>query len=339
MINTRPWLTEMLVVCLAILLFAGCDAGPADSTKPQVRIVKFGTVLPDTHPTYAAMLYFAQLLDEVSGGRMKVQTYGNSQLGDANSLLEGLRQGNIEMATVSAAPVAQTVPLANALSMPFIFRNAEHQARVLDGEVGERIREAARPLGLDVLGYFCAGTRNITTKKGPIEKPEDLKGRKIRVMNSKLMVESVQALGASAVAMNQGEVYTALQQGVLDGWENNPPTIVTFRMYETGCIYFAWTHHLAVPDILLAGGKFRRKLNDREREWLEQAARQTVIEQRQLWKEYEAKALEEMRANGMKINEVDIELFKARVEPVYTEYYEKYGDLFEQLCETIRSIQ
>jgi len=321
-------------ILLGLLAPAGCRKHDAE-TGPLV--VKIGTVLPESHPTAASLRVFQELLDRRSGGSMRVQLYFNSQLGDANEVLELCRMGDVEMAQVSTASLTIYVPLANALAMPFIWKDSAHQARMLDGHVGEVIRREARKRDLEILGYFDAGTRNITTTKGPIERPDQLTGLKIRVMNAPLMVATVDALGASAMALNMGEVYTALQMGVIDGWENNPRTVSTTRMYETGCKWFAWTRHFSIPDLFVAGEPFLRRLTPEQRRWLEEAGRETVVAQRRMWSEAEEQALADMRRGGMKINEVQNELFRRRVEPIYQQYYRRYGPQFRQLCEEILS--
>ena len=153
------------------------------------------------------------------------------------------------------------------------------------------------------------------------------------------MVDTLGAMGASAQPMGQGEVYSALQTGVLDGWENNPPTALTFKMYETGCTHFAWTRHLAVPDLVVAGKAFWEGLAPGARAAIAPAVAATVGKQRELWREGEEQAVEALKTAGMTFSEVDREAFAARVEPLYEEYYRKYGEAFEGLCREIRSMR
>ncbi len=324
------------LVLLAVVV-TGCRDRQVDPDAP--RVIKLGTILPDSHATVKVMKVFRERVEQLSGGRMRVHLFSSGQLGNVDEMIDGCRTGDIEVAQNSVGVLAEYIPIANALSMPFIFRDSEHQARVLDSSVGDLIRQRCELLGIELLGFLDAGTRNITTKKAPVQTPADLSGMKIRVMDARLMVDSINALGASAVAMNQGEVFTALQQGVLDGWENNPPTVATFRMYESGCIYYTWTRHLAIPDILIASKRFMSELNDQERTWVRTAAAETVAEQRRMWQEETQLALDQMAQHGMKFNDVDRELFRARVQPVYEKYYRKYGDEFRTLCEQIRSME
>jgi tripartite ATP-independent transporter DctP family solute receptor len=315
---------------------AGCRDRAIDPGAP--RLIKLATILPESHGTVKAMLFFKERMQAISGGRIRVNLFASGQLGNPDELIDGCRTGDIEMAQNSVAILAEYLPIANALAMPFIFRDSDHQARALRGEIGTILRERCRPIGLELLGFLDAGTRNITTTTGPIRSPEDLRGMKIRVMDAQLMVDSINALGASAVAMNQGEVFTALQQGLLDGWENNPQTVVTFRMYETGCKYWAWTRHLAIPDIFIASRRFMNELSGQERAWVEAAVAETLARQWEMWKIETQRSLDDMIEHGMQINEVDRAPFEARVQPIYREYYARYGEEFRRVCELIRSM-
>lgn len=325
------------------LLFScgGRDSGPEGQpgATPKKTVMKIASVLPTEHPSSQALEFFKARLGELSGETVEVQLFLNSQLGSAEESIQNCQGRNIEITFASVAPISQFVPEFNALAMPFIFRDKPHEFAVVDGEIGKKLSQKLESIGLRNLCYFDAGSRNIMTKKGPIQKPEDLKGMKIRVMTSNLMVDSINALGASAIAMSQGEVYGALQTGVLDGWENNPPTTLSFKMYETGCIYYARTRHLAVPDLLLINRKFYNTLSDELKGYIDQAARETVAKQRELWKENEQKAIEQLTSKGMLFNEVNIGEFSAKVGPVYAEAYKKYGKEFEEICKAIKDLK
>lgn len=308
------------------------------STQNKI-VIKIASVLPAEHPSSRALDFFKNRIEELSTGNAEVQLFLNSQLGSAEESIQNCQGGNIEVTFASVAPISQFVPEFNALAMPFIFRDKPHEFAVVDGEIGKKLSQKLETIGLRNLCYFDAGSRNIMTKKGSIQKPEDLKGMKIRVMTSKLMVDSINSLGASAVAMSQGEVYGALQTGVLDGWENNPPTALSFKMYETGCIYYAWTRHLAVPDLLLINSQFYNNLSQEMKGHIDQAAQETVVKQRELWKEKEQAAVEELKGKGMKFNEVNIADFASKVGPVYDEAFAKYGKEFEEICKAIKDLK
>jgi len=285
------------------------------------------------------MEFFEERAEELAGGELDVKLFPNGVLGNATECVESLRTGNLEMSVVSAAPLSQFAVELNALTMPFLFRDSDHQYAVVDGEIGQTLGASLEETGVGCLGFFDAGSRNVMTKTGPIEGPDDLVGMKIRVMTSKLMMDTLNAMGASAQAMGQGEVYSALQTGVLDGWENNPPTALTFKMHETGCTYFAWTRHLAVPDLVVVDQDFLDSLSENARQAIEQAVTETIARQRELWRQGEQDAILALEEAGMTFHPVDREVFAARVEPLYEEYYEKYGEEFERLCREIRAME
>ncbi|MBN1901439.1 TRAP transporter substrate-binding protein [Candidatus Sumerlaeota bacterium] len=330
------------LVCGFLLISCGgreTGSGSQPGSTQEKIVIKIASVLPAEHPSSQALEFFKTRLAELSGGTIEGQLFLNSQLGSAEESIQNCQGGNIQITFASVAPTARHVKEFNALAMPFIFRDKPHEFAVVDGKIGKRLSQKLEPSGLRNLCYFDAGSRNIMTKKGPIQKPEDLKGMKIRVMESKLMVDSINALGASAISMTQGEVYSALQTGVLDGWENNPPTTLSFKMYETGCVYYAWTRHLSVPDLLLINLKFYDNLPEDMRGCIDQAARETVVKQRELWKESEQKAVEELKSKGMLFNEVNASEFAAKVGPVYDECYQSYGKEFEEICKAIRDLK
>ena len=340
--RTDVWFAVLLVFAVGILVSCGGSEHTQQAPRAapeKIIVLKIASVLPADHPSSKALEFFKTRLAEISNGTMEVQLFLNSQLGDTTESIQNCQGGNIQIVFASTAPLSQFVPEFNALGMPYIYRDKAHEFAVVDGEIGRKLADNLEEFSLHKLCYFDAGSRNLMTKKGPITKPEDLKGLKIRVMPSKVMIDSINALGASAVPMSQGEVYGALQTGVLDGWENNPPTALSFKMYETGCVYYAWTRHLSVPDMLLINRDFYQKLSDEQQVLLEKIAVETVAKQRQLWKENENDAVTKLKEQGMKFNEVELTAFSSLIEPVYQESYKKYGKDFQDICEAIRNLK
>jgi len=329
----KQFIMAFTLACICPLILFSCGKNSDGTGK---RVMRLASVLPEDHPTSQSLAFFAQRLAEVSNNQIDVQLFLNSQLGKEVETIEMCQAGTIEVVAISVAPLTQFVPELNALSMPFIFRDSEHAYSVVDGPVGAELSKDINAVDLQPLCYFDSGSRNIMTKKGPVQRPEDLNGQKIRVMSAPLMVETINALGASAVPMNQGEVYTALQTGVLDGWENNPPTTLTFKMYETGCLYYARTEHLMVPDLLVISLSVYQGLDETTRSYVDQVARETTQKQRELWKIAQQETVEKLIAAGMHFNDVDKALFSARVEDLYLRMYQKYGDGYKSLCERIK---
>ena len=321
---------------VGLIAAVGCQR-PSDSDRDKV-VLKVGQVLPADHPTSRAMSFFKGRLEELSGGRIDVRLFLSGQIGSANELIMECRLGNVEAAVVSTAPLAQHVEILNVLVMPFVFRDNAHQYEVVDGPIGRKLDRHLAERGILAAAYFDSGSRNIMTKTGPIETPDQLKGFKIRVMSSNVLRAAVDRIGASAQPMSQAEVYSALQTGVIDGWENNPATCLVFSMYETGCTHFAWTRHVAVPDALIISRKWYDSLDDDLKQAVDRAADETRQKQRGLWREYEGQAIEQLEKAGMVFNEVDHEAFAKKFEGFYDRYTAQYGPEFGSLVEQIRDL-
>lgn len=319
------------------VMFTGCSKKPAG--EDEKIVLKISTPLPAGHPISDALEFFKDRLAEESNGKMQARLFLNGQLGKSAETVELCQGGSIEMVSMSAAILTQFVPELYPLCMPFIFRDSRHAYKVVDGPIGKLLTQKTAKHNLQTLAFFDAGSRSIMTKTGPVTRPEELKGMKIRVMSSPLMIDTINALGAAGIPMSQGEVYTALQTGVLDGWENNPPTTLSFRMHETGCIYYAKTEHLMIPDMLIINKELYDGLDDQLRDSLDRAAAETMLRERQLWQQSEQQTIEKLKEAGMKFNEVEKDLFIEKVKPVYRQYYEKRSGEFKDICQRIKASQ
>lgn len=308
----------------------------AKSESAKSTILKVSAPLPAEHPSTKVLDFFKSEIETRSGGRITVRIFPNSQIGNVNDTIELARGGNIEILMASGIQFAPFRPIFNALGLPFLFRDREHMLAALEGPAGGRLRDELAGMQLEMLAVFDAGDRNFMTKRGPVVRPEDLAGMKIRVMPSQMMVDAVNALGASAVAMNQGEVYTALQTGVLDGWENNPPTAWNFKMHETGCIHYAETGHLMIPDFLVISTRAMRRLPEDLQAMVREVARETGKLQLRLWDEDVARSSAALRDAGMTFNTVNREAFFERVEKIYERAQAKFGEGFSRLVREIR---
>lgn len=313
------------------LLFHGC-AGGSDSA--QVVSVAHG--LPEDHPVHQALLEAQKFLDDQAAADVRLRIFPNNQLGSSVELAQMISQGNIDVGVISAASVARIVPELNLLSMPFLFRGLDHQREVLRGEVGEEVLGFLRNRNMFGLGYFTAGSRNIMTKGKAVRTPEDMAGLKIRVMESSVLVDTINAMGGSPVAMDMGEVYSALQQGLLDGWENNPPTAYFFRIHETGANQFSWTHHLMVPDVVVASAALEDRLSETQLENLIAAFDRAVEKQWEEWDAFTEKSVAEMKEAGVEFHELDTSVFQSRVDGIYERAFERYGENFRRLADEIR---
>ncbi|NHE56019.1 TRAP transporter substrate-binding protein [Cyclobacterium sp. GBPx2] len=286
-------------------------------SKPGgVRILKLGHGLDTSHPVHEAMLYLAEKAKEKSDGKMIVQVYPNQQLGTERELVELLQIGSLSMTKVSTAAMEGFAPEIKILGQPYLFRDDAHQARVLEGPIGEQLLAAGEKYWLKGLCFYDAGKRSFYTINTPVEKPEDIQGLKVRVMESPTAVNMVQSFGGSPTPVSFGELYTALQQGIVDGAENNPPSLVTSRHYEV-CKYYSLNEHTAIPDMMIVSTKVWDILSEEEKIWLQEAADESAVYQFKLWEESVAESMRILEEAGVNISYPDKEPFRKAAEKVY----------------------
>ncbi len=302
-----------LVSATLLVALTGCQA------QSGTRVLKLAHGLDVAHPVHRAMVHMADRLTEISEGRMRVDIYPGGQLGEERELIEMLQIGSLAMTKVSASPLESFVPEMKIFSIPYVFRDHEHLWRVLDGEIGRRLLLAGQRYYLRGLCYYDAGPRSFYTRGTPVRTPDDLRGLKIRVQKSITSTRMVQTLGGAATPIDWGELYSALQQGVVDGAENNPPSFFLSRHYEVSR-YYTLDEHTWVPDILLISTRVWEDLSTQERDWLAAAVASSVTEQRRLWREASQHALEQVRAAGVEIIEPDGAAFRAAVQPMHESY-------------------
>ncbi|MDZ7265124.1 MAG: TRAP transporter substrate-binding protein [candidate division KSB1 bacterium] len=317
----------LLFVFLALGLL-GCQ------TQSRVRVIKLAHVLDPSHPVHQAMVYMAEKVHEKSGGRLRVDIYPSGQLGQERDLIELLQIGSLAMTKVSTAPLEAFVPEMKIFGLPYVFRDDAHRWKVLSGEIGKRLLLAGEKFFLRGMCYYDAGSRSFYTKAAPIQSPGDLRGLKIRVMNSPTSFAMVQALGGSATPIPWGELYTALQQGVVDGAENNPPSFYLSRHYEV-CKYYSLDEHTSVPDIVLMSTVVWQSLSPKEQQWLQEAIDESVEHQKKLWQESSEQALREVQKAGVKVIYPDKRPFQQAVLEMHASYK---GTSIYDLIQAIQSI-
>ena len=302
---------------LSFLIFSGLLLGC--TTENVTKTMRLGHGLDISHSVHKAMVKMGEDLMERSGGRLKLVIYPSQQLGTERECLELLQIGSLDMTKVSVGVLENFAPKMKVLGLPFLFRDRQHSFNVLDGPIGESLLNEGEKFWLKGLGYYDAGSRSFYTMNKPIEKPSDLEGQKIRVMESVTAVNMVKALGGSPTPISWGELYTSLQQGVVDGAENNPPSFYLSRHYEV-CKYYSLDEHTVLPDVLLIGTYVWNKLNEQEQEWLRASVKESVKYQRILWAEAEAEALREVQKAGVQISRPDKSLFAEKVTGIYEGY-------------------
>lgn len=299
-----------LLVMVLLLAFTSCR------DESQVTEIKLAHALDTQHPVHLAMVFMAERVQEKSGGKMSLEIYPNSQLCNERECVELLQIGSVGMTKVSAATMESFSPDFKVLGLPYIFKDKEHMYRVLDGEIGEGLLAGGEQYWLKGLAFYDAGSRSFYSTNKPINEPKDLQGLKIRVMSSPTALTMVRTLGGAATPISWGELYTSLQQGVVDGAENNPPSFYLSRHYEVSK-YYSLNEHTMVPDVLLISTKIWEDLTPQEQQWLKEAAEESVVVQRKLWEAAEKEALEAVEKAGVTISRPPKEPFAKMVEPMY----------------------
>ncbi|MBO3099315.1 TRAP transporter substrate-binding protein [Gelidibacter pelagius] len=307
---------EYIYTFFAIALFFGLVSC---QSVEEAKTIKLAHGLDETHPVHRAMVFMGQELEKKSEGTLKIHVYPNQQLGSERQCLELLQIGSLGMTKVSAAVMENFSPNMKVFGLPYLFKNRAQTFRVLDGPIGKELLDGGEKYWLKGLGYYDAGSRSFYTVKSPIEKPDDLKGLKIRVMESVTAMNMIKSMGGAPTPISSGELYTALQQGVVDGAENNPPTFYLTREYEV-CKYFSLDEHTTIPDVLIMSTHLWNSLNKEEQGWVQEAADASVQYQRKLWANAEEEALAAVEKAGVTISRPDKTPFMEKVTSVYDSY-------------------
>lgn len=274
---------------------------------------------PADYPTVAAVNEMGRLLEERSGGRLSIKTFAGGQLGAEKDTLEITVFGGLDFTRVSIAPLGAIAKEAVVPTLPFLFRDTAHMRAALDGAPGQQILSALEPHKLVGLCFYDAGARSFYTRGRAIKQPEDLRGLKIRVMNSDIFVSMVEALGGDAAPMPYGEVYQGLLQGVVDGAENNWPSYESSRHFEVAQTY-SLTRHVMAPEVLVMSLKRWRKLSADDQELIKQCAKDSVPFMRSIWDERSLKAEANLREANVEIIAPDTKAFIEKVKPVWDKY-------------------
>jgi tripartite ATP-independent transporter DctP family solute receptor len=281
------------------------------------------------------MVRYAQLVRERTQGRVAIQIHHSRQLGDERQVVEGLQLGTVHLTVTSTGPLGGFVPEMNVLDLPFLFRDAAHAYKVLDGGVGRSLLNKFDAIGIKGLAFWENGFRHITTSKRAVDQPADLKGLKIRVMENRVHQTAFRQLGADATPMAWGEVFTSLQQGLLDAQENPIPIVSTFKLYEVQR-YLSLTGHVYSPAPVLVSKKMWDRMPPAIQEIMLDSAMEVAKVQRQLNRDQEQKQLGELRAKGMTVIEhPDRAAFREALKPVFTQFERQFGkDLVERIVNT-----
>ncbi|MFZ1741488.1 MAG: TRAP transporter substrate-binding protein DctP [Pontixanthobacter sp.] len=282
-------------------LLTGADAHPAD------------------YPTVQAVEYMGQLLAKRTGGRLGIKVYAGGQLGSETDTLEITSFGGLDINRVNLAPLNSMEPLTLPFSLPFVFNSVGHMRTVMDSSLGDEVLQSLLPHGLVGLCFYDSGARSFYNKRQPINTPSDMAGLKLRVPASDLYVAMVNALGANAVPISFGEIYQALAQGVIDGAENNWPTLVSERHYEA-IKYFSLTEHLLTPEALVMSKASWDKLSKEDQMLVARSAKESVLVMRNLWDARVKEAKQVIAASNVIVNTVDKQPFANLMKPVWEQF-------------------
>jgi len=289
------------------------------STASAQTVLRSSDTHPDGYPTVEAVKHFGELLKEKTDGRYAVEVFHSAQLGQEADTIEQTQFGVIDMNRISIGAFGTQVPEATVTQLPYIFRSADHFHNVLDGPIGEEILAAFDKVDVVALAFYDGGARSFYNSEKPINSPADLEGMKLRVMQSDIFVDMVGALGGNATPMPYGEVYSAIETGVIEGAENNYPSYDTAGHAEVAK-YFSLDEHLMVPEVLVVSKVIWDGLTPEDQALFREAAKESVAHQRELWTAKEAESKAAVEALGATINEVDKQPFIDAMGPVYEKY-------------------
>lgn len=319
-----------------VSLVAGAIIVGAASSAYAATTLKLSHNQTRTHPVHKAMQFMADKVKEYTDGEVRIRIYPDAQLGTQRESLELLQNGALAMAKSNASELESFAHDYGAFNMPYLFRDREHYYDVLNGEVGKEIMESSRDSGFIGVAYYDGGARSFYAKK-PINTPVDLAGMKVRVQPSPSAVAMVKALGANPTPLAYGELYTALQQGVVDAAENNV-TALTLSRHGEVAKYYSMDEHTMVPDVLVISTKVFDSLTDEQQQALMKAGRESTEEMKKLWAETEAKERAKAEKMGVTFVEVDKAPFVEAVQPMYDELKANDPEL-AALVERIQAVQ
>ncbi len=305
------------------------------SASAQNIVLKATDTHPAGYPTVVAVENMGKRLEAATQGRITLKMFPGAVLGQEKEAVEQAQIGAIQIVRISLGVIGPVVPEVNVFNMPFVFRDIAHMRAVIDGPVGAELLDkvSSSPARLIGLGWMDGGSRSLYTKK-KVQTPADLKGVKVRMMGNPLFVDTMNAMGGNGIAMAYGEVFSALQTGVIDGAENNPPSFFTSNHYNAGTKYYAQTNHLIIPEILVMSKVAWDKLSDADKALVKKEARAAQIDQRSLWDKSVADYTAKLKAAGIEFVSVDQKLFYDATAPVRAKYGAKFSDLMQRIAAT-----
>jgi tripartite ATP-independent transporter DctP family solute receptor len=307
---------------------------PLTAGAQDKMVIKASDVHPPGYPNIVAMENMGKKLEKETNGRITMQMYHSMQLGGEKEMIEQAQVGALQIARVSVGALGPVVDELNVFNLPFIFRDEAHMRKVIDGPIGSQLLQKVTdsPARLVALGWMDAGTRNVYSNK-PVTKPADLKGMKVRMMGNPLFVETMNAMGGNGVPLGYNELYSALQTHVVDGAENNPPSMLTANHYQVVKVY-SLTGHLIIPEMFVFSKTSWDKLSPADQTLIKKHSREVQMEQRVLWDKFVGEAETKLKAAGVQFVPADKEAFFKATQPIRDKYGAKYAALQKRILDT-----
>lgn len=329
--NKKKWILAIMiaVVLFVIIIFL---VTRKKETVPEF-VFTYAENQTEDYPTTLGALKFAELVEERTEGRIRIQVKAEGVMGSESEVIRQMQYGGIDFARISIAQLSDFIPQMNVLQLPYLYKDSSHMWRVLDGEIGERFLEYSEGYDLIGLSWYDAGARNLYSSDKPIRTLEDIQGLRIRVQEATMMSEMITALGAIPVQIPYDQVYAALERKQVDGAENNWPSYETMQHYEVAG-YYTVDEHIRIPEMQICAKHTWEQLSENDRQIILECAKQSAFYERQLWTERERQARENALKNGAQeiyLTAEEKEKFKEAMMPVYEQFYADYGEDIEQI--------
>jgi tripartite ATP-independent transporter DctP family solute receptor len=315
--------TSVIVILMALVVLNIPRVDLGNCQEKQV-VLKLGHAVAPEHPYHLGAMRYSERIAQRTRNKVRIEVHPSTQLGNERDMVEGLQLGTIDLVVTSTGPLGGFVPRIFVVDLPFLFRDREHAYKVLDGPIGRELLDAFSAMGIKGLAFWENGFRQVTNNVRPIEKPEDLKGIKIRTMENKVHLSAFRAFGASPAPMAWSEVYTALQQKTIDAQEN-PIAIIYFQKIYEVQKYLALTGHFYSPAPLLMSLKAFNNLPKSIQKIMLDTAMECATYERDLLRDNEAKQLVEIKTKGMQVTLPNKKTFQAAAAPVYKEFESQFG--------------
>lgn len=333
MFGKKVLVTGLCLVMAAGVLTSGCGSSskPKAADAGKTLTFRLAESHPTDYPTTQGDKKFAELVKERSNGRINIKVFDSSQLGEEKAVIEQVQLGSIDFTRVSSSPLGEFNKSMSVFSLPYIFDNSEHMWKFLNSDFAQKMLDNLQNSKFVGLSYMDGGSRSFYTKK-PVKNPADLKGMKIRVMQSKMNMDLMESLGASATPMPYGEVFSALQTGVIDGAENNAPSYLTANHMQA-VKYYTLDRHQSIPEVLMASKATWDKLSPEDQKLIKQAAKDATEFQKQAWAKFDKEAMDKLVAGGVIVTDVtDVKPWQDAVKSVIDKYRADFKDELDAIA-------